>query len=46
MLEYALFDLSNFVVPIVLPTVSIAITTNPGDSVFRRATPTTPLPWL
>jgi sugar lactone lactonase YvrE len=36
MLEYALFDLSNFVVPIVLPTVSIAITTNPSDSVFME----------
>ncbi len=36
MLEYALFDLSNFVVPIVLPTVSMAITTDPGDSVFME----------
>ncbi len=36
MLEYALFDLSNFVVPIVLPTVSIAITTDPSDSVFME----------
>jgi hypothetical protein len=36
MLEYALFDLSNFVVPIVLPTVSIAITTTPGDSIFME----------
>ena len=36
MLEYALFDLSNFVVPIVLPTVSMAITTSPGDSVFEE----------
>ncbi len=36
MLEYALFDLSNFVVPIVPPTVSIAITTNPIDSVFME----------
>ncbi len=34
MLEYALFDLSNFVTPIVLPTVSIGITTNRVDSVF------------
>jgi sugar lactone lactonase YvrE len=36
MLEYALFDLSNFVTPIVLPTVSIAITTNPSDSIFME----------
>ncbi len=36
MLEYALFDLSNFVVPIVLPTVSIGITTNPSNSIFME----------
>lgn len=36
MLEYALFDLSNFVTPIVLPTVSIAITTSPSDSIFME----------
>jgi sugar lactone lactonase YvrE len=36
MLEYALFDLSNFVVPIVVPTVSMAITTSPSDAVFTE----------
>jgi sugar lactone lactonase YvrE len=36
MLEYALFDLSNFVTPIVLPTVSISITTDPESSVFME----------
>jgi len=36
MLEYALFDLSNFVTPIVLPTASIAITTTPSDSIFME----------
>jgi hypothetical protein len=36
MLEYALFDLSNFVTPIVLPTVSIAITTDPSNSIFME----------
>jgi len=36
MLEYALFDLSNFVTPIVLPTASIAITTSPSDSIFME----------
>jgi sugar lactone lactonase YvrE len=36
MLEYALFDLSNFVVPIVLPTVSIAITTTPSSAIFKE----------
>lgn len=36
MLEYALFDLSNFVTPIVLPTASIAMTTSPSDSIFME----------
>lgn len=36
MLEYALFDLSNFVTPIVRPTVSIGITTSPSDSIFTE----------
>jgi hypothetical protein len=36
MLEYALFDLSNFVTPIIVPTVSIGITTTPSNSVFME----------
>jgi hypothetical protein len=36
MLEYALFDLSNFVTPIIVPTVSIGITTEPSDSIFME----------
>jgi MBG domain/Bacterial Ig-like domain (group 3)/Putative Ig domain len=34
MLEFAIFDLSAAVVPVVLPTASIAITTNPNNSIF------------
>jgi hypothetical protein len=34
MLEFAIFDLSAAVIPVVLPTASIAITTNPGNSIF------------
>jgi streptogramin lyase len=30
MLEYSLFDLMNFAVPVVAPTVSVGITTNPS----------------
>ena len=36
MLEYALFDLSNFVTPIIVPTVSIGITTEPSNSIFME----------
>ena len=34
MLEFAIFDLSAAVTPVVLPTASIAITTNPANSIF------------
>jgi sugar lactone lactonase YvrE len=34
MLEFAIFDLSAAVTPVVLPTASIAITTNPSNSIF------------
>jgi len=34
MLEFAIFDLSAAVTPVVLPTASIAITTNPVNSIF------------
>ncbi|HXP10464.1 MAG TPA: hypothetical protein VN828_18320, partial [Acidobacteriaceae bacterium] len=34
MLEFAIFDLSAAVTPVVLPTVSIAITTNPSNAIF------------
>ena len=36
MLEYSLFDLSNFVVPVVAPTVSISITTSPSPAIFNE----------
>ncbi len=36
MLEYALFDLSSFVVPVVSPTVSIAVTTTPSTAIFQE----------
>jgi hypothetical protein len=36
MLEFAIFDLSAAVVPVVLPTASIAITTNPANSIFNE----------
>ncbi len=36
MLEFAIFDLSAAVTPVVLPTASIAITTNPGNSIFNE----------
>jgi hypothetical protein len=36
MLEYALFDLSSFVIPVVSPTVSIAITTTPSTAIFQE----------
>ncbi len=36
MLEYALFDLSGFVIPVVSPTVSIAITTTPSTAIFQE----------
>src|SRR6202044_3463279 len=34
MLEFPIFDLSAAVTPVVLPTASIAITTEPGNSIF------------
>jgi hypothetical protein len=34
MLEFAIFDLSAAVTPVVLPTASIAITTEPSNSIF------------
>jgi hypothetical protein len=34
MLEFAIFDLSAAVTPVVLPTASIAITTDPNNSIF------------
>jgi hypothetical protein len=36
MLEYALFDLSSFVIPVVSPTVSIGITTTPLSAIFQE----------
>ena len=36
MLEFAIFDLSAAVTPVVLPTASIAITTNPSSSIFNE----------
>ena len=36
MLEFAIFDLSGAVTPVVLPTASIAITTNPSNAVFNE----------
>ena len=36
MLEFAIFDLSAAVTPVVLPTASIAITTNPSNSIFNE----------
>ena len=36
MLEFAIFDLSAAVIPVVLPTASIAITTNPSNSIFNE----------
>ncbi len=36
MLEYTLFDLTNFVTPIVAPTVAIAITTDPASAIFNE----------
>ena len=36
MLEFAIFDLSAAVTPVILPTASIAITTNPSNSIFNE----------
>ena len=36
MLEFAIFDLSAAVTPVVLPTASIAITTNPSNAIFNE----------
>jgi sugar lactone lactonase YvrE len=36
MLEFAIFDLSAAVIPVVLPTASIAITTNPSNAIFNE----------
>ena len=36
MLEYALFDLSSFVIPVVSPTVSMTITTTPSNAIFQE----------
>ncbi len=36
MLEFAIFDLSAAVTPVVLPTASITITTNPSSSIFNE----------
>ena len=36
MLEFAIFDLSAAVTPVVLPTVSLDITTNPSNSIFNE----------
>jgi hypothetical protein len=36
MLEFAIFDLSAALTPLVLPTASIAITTNPSNAIFNE----------
>ena len=36
MLEFAIFDLSAAVTPVVLPTAALTITTNPSNSIFNE----------